>query len=99
MFEPTSRYAPVETATLTRFGDDGQPHSIPYKRRRFVPPPAPDLTVVEHGFERADRLDTVTARYLGDPTRFWLVCDENDVFRPAELEQIGRAIRIPMPRL
>lgn len=99
MFEPTSRYVPIETAKLTRAGSDGEPRSIPYKRRRFVPPPARELGIVEHRFAKSDRLDTVAARYLGDPTRFWLVCDENGVFRPTELEQPGRPIRIPLPRL
>jgi hypothetical protein len=29
--------------------------------------------VVEHTFAAGERLDTVTARYLGDPTQFWQI--------------------------
>jgi hypothetical protein len=45
-----------------------------------------------------ERLDNLTARYLGDPTQFWRVCDANEVFRPDELtETPGRTIDIAMP--
>jgi hypothetical protein len=36
----------------------------------------------------------VTARYLGDPTQFWRLCDANGVLHPVELEQTGRMITI-----
>ena len=56
--------------------------------------------MVEHGFAAGERLDTVTARYLGDPTQFWQICDANLVLRPEELEEeVGRVIHVALPRL
>ncbi len=94
MFEPTSRYAPIETATYLT--PDGR--ELRYVRRRFVPPPQAGATLVEHTATEGDRLDNVTARYLGDPQAFWRVCDANLVVHPDELtDEIGRRIRIALP--
>jgi hypothetical protein len=47
---------------------------------------------------QGDRLDNVTARYLGDPEAFWRICDANNAMRPNELtETIGRRLRITLP--
>ena len=97
MFEPTSRYARIEDATLTAIDDDGRPRVIVYKRRRFIPASEGSTALVEHTVVQGDRLDNITARYLGDPTRFWQVCDANGVLQPAELEEVGRALRIALP--
>jgi hypothetical protein len=100
MFEPTSRYANVETVTLERVDADGNVRAIAYKRRRFVPPAAGQTTLVQHRFAAGERLDTITARYFGEPTQFWQICDANDVLRPSELEaEVGRPITIAMPSL
>lgn len=99
MFGPDSRYASLETARLTRLDLDGRERVIAYARRRFVPSAAGRTTLVEHRFAEGERLDTITARYFGDPTQFWQICDANDVLRPAELEQIGRPITVAMPDL
>jgi hypothetical protein len=97
MFEPTSRYAAIENAALTATDAAGRERIVTYKRRRFVPPAVGMTVLVEHTFVQGDRLDTVTARYVGDPTQFWRVCDANSVLDPAELEEIGRSIRIALP--
>ena len=99
MFEPTSRYASIQDATLTVLDLNGQPRVVVYKRRRFIPSAGGSTTLVEHTVVQAERLDNITARYLGDPTRFWQVCDANGVLQPAELEEIGRALRIAVPGL
>jgi hypothetical protein len=99
MFEPTSRYHGLETATLAVADPDGLPRTIAYVRRRFIPPLSEATHVVEHGFAAGERLDTVTARYLGDPTQFWQICDANLVLRPEDLEDIGRVIHVALPRL
>jgi len=99
MFEPTSRYANLENATLTVMDTDGQPRVLVYKRRRFVPSSAGMTTLLEHTFVQGDRLDNITARYLGDPTQFWRVCDANGVLQPAELEEVGQVIRIALPNV
>lgn len=99
MLDPNSRYAKVETATLQRLDADGRPRLIAYLRRRLIPPPGTSPTLVLHAFAAGERLDTITARYFGDPTRFWQICDANEVLRPTELtDEIGYPISIPLPQ-
>ena len=50
----------------------------------------------EYLVTEGDRLDNITAKYLGDPEAFWRVCDANPIQRPEELEEIGRRIRITL---
>jgi len=97
MFEPTSRYAGIADATFTKLDEDERPLAIVYKRRRFVPSDESSTTLVEHTVSQGERLDNITARYLGDSTLFWKVCDANGVLQPAELEELGRAVRIALP--
>lgn len=97
-FEPGSRYAGLETATRTVPGPDGNDRVIRYVRRRIIPPQDDLPTLAEHQVVEGDRLDVITARYAGDPTLFWRICDANAVLRPAELEAVGRSIRIAMAR-
>lgn len=97
-FDPGSRYQDVGTATHTVVGPDGTEHVIRYARRRIIPPQDDLPTLAEHRVTEGDRLDVVTARYAGDPTLFWRLCDANAVLRPAELEESGRIIRIAMGR-
>lgn len=93
-FSPTSRYYNFETATLKT--PDGR--SIIYLRRRFVPPPENFSLLQEYVVSEGDRLDNVTARFLGDPEQFWRVCDANRAMRPDELtETNGRRLRITLP--
>jgi len=99
MFDKTSRYASCETATLNVTETDGTTREIRYARRRFVPPADGMTVIVEHTFTQGERLDAITAKYLGDPTQFWRVCDANEVMVPEELEEVGRTIRIAMPGL
>ena len=90
-FPPTSRYYGVETAALVTA--DGR--TIAYLRRRFVPPPERIGTLAVHVVAQGDRIDNVTATYLGDPEQFWRVCDANYVLRPEELvDEPGREVRI-----
>jgi hypothetical protein len=94
IFPPTSRYFNIETATFE--GRDGRAHT--FLRRRFVPPPERFSTLLEHVVVQGDRLDNITARYLGDPLQFWRVCDANRAMRPDELtETIGRRLLITLP--
>jgi len=98
MLDPASRYATLETAKLERLDADGRPRVIAYLRRRLIPPGGAAPTLVVHDFSAGERLDTITARYFGDPTRFWLICDANEVMRPTELTaEIGHRIVVPLP--
>jgi len=51
-----------------------------------------------HRVTQGERLDNVTAKYLGDPEQFWRLCDANRALRPQELtETLGRRIAITLP--
>jgi hypothetical protein len=97
MFEPNSRYAPIETAGWT--APDGR--TIPYKRRRFPPPGASLALLAVVKVETGDlgRLDLIVGRALSDPLAFWWICDANDALDPLELVgTAGRLLRIPLPQ-
>ena len=94
MFPINSRYYGIATVTLET--QDGK--QIVFLRRRFVPAPERFDLLTEHTVSEGERLDNITALYLGDPEQFWRVCDANAVIRPEELtETIGRKIRITLP--
>jgi hypothetical protein len=93
-FPPTSRYATVPKAQWT--APDGG--VIVYLRRRFLPPPERFALLQEHAVVEGDRLDNLTARYLGDPEQFWRLCDANNAMFPTELtDSVGRRLRITLP--
>jgi len=94
MFPINSRYYGIATVTVET--QDGK--QIIFLRRRFVPPPERFDLLTEHTVSEGERLDNISALYLGDPEQFWRVCDANGVVRPAELtETVGRKIRITLP--
>jgi hypothetical protein len=91
---PTSRYAAIETSTHTL--PDGR--QVVYLRRRFVPSPESFALLQEHFVVEGDRLDVLTARYIGDPEQFWRVCDANGALLPDDLTSTpGSVIRITLP--
>lgn len=85
MFGPTRRYAAVDDAQLDVTLEDGSTRTIPYKRRRFLPPLDAGTTVAAHRVAAGDRLDLLAHAYLGDATAFWRLCDANPVVRPQAL--------------
>lgn len=94
MFPRTSRYYNIEIVNLVT----ADQRVIVYLRRRFLPNSSNAVIIAEHSVEEGDRLDNVTAKYLGDPEQFWQVCDVNDAMRPDELtDEIGRRLKIAMP--
>ncbi len=99
MFDPQSRYFPIETSTVDVADGEGGRRLVRFVRRRIIPPTEDTLTLVEHLVIDGERLDNITALYLGDPTQFWRVCDANKVLRPTELtDEPGRRIRVAMPK-
>ena len=74
---------------------DGADARSRYMRRRFIPPAdGRDRRSSSTRSPQGERLDHITARYLGDPTQFWRICDANDALRPAELtDEPGRRDR------
>jgi hypothetical protein len=94
IFPASSRYAASGTATWRQ--PDGR--EVQYLRRRFVPSPDNFATLQEHVVVDGDRLDVLTARYLGDPEQFWRLCDANGALQPDELTaSAGTVIRITLP--
>jgi hypothetical protein len=94
VFPPTSRYFGIETSKF----ESADRREIIYVNRRFVPAPERFALLQEHVVVQGERLDNITARYLGDPEQFWRVCDANRAMRPEELtETIGRRLRITLP--
>ncbi len=99
MFDRTSRYFNAKTKTLDVVDDEGRTREVRYAERRFIPPDSNSLSMQEHTVLDGERPDSLAARYLGDPTRFWQMCDANNVMHPDELtEDVGVAVRVPMPR-
>jgi hypothetical protein len=95
MFPPTSRYFNTEIAR--RENVDGS--EVVYLRRRLLPALRTIIVLTEHGVTEGDRLDNVTAQYLGDPEQFWRLADANNALQPEELtREIGRRLNIPLPR-
>lgn len=81
MFAPDSRYATLPTATHT--APDGR--EIVYVTRRFLPRTADLSVVAKAAVGEGDRLDQLSARALGDPGRYWAVCDANEAMHPPDL--------------
>ena len=100
MFDSTSRYAALNTSTIEVPVGDGTTRTVRYVQRRIIPPVGNAPTVIEHTVTQGDRIDNITARYLGDPTAFWLICDANNVLRPNDLtDPAGRVIKIVLPQI
>jgi len=97
MINPTSRYARVDTATLT-VKVDGEARSLRYFRRRFVPSATGLVSLLKHPVKQGDRIDNLAMLYFTDPLQFWRICDVNNVLSPDELvETAGRLISIVLP--
>jgi hypothetical protein len=95
VFPISSRYYGLATATLT--APDGK--QVIYLTRRFLLQPESLALLQEHVVTEGERLDNITAHYLGDPEQFWQVCDANRAMLPEELtETIGRRLRITLPQ-
>lgn len=93
MFPVTSRYHNIETVTLKT----AVSQEIIYLKRRFLPNAAKSLAATEHTVNQDERLDNITAHYLGDPEQFWRLCDANNAMHPDELTaEVGRRLIIPV---
>ena len=96
MFDYTSRYATIETATLAL--NDGD--TVTYVRRRLLPPLDTLQTVAEVTVNDPDRLDLITVRTVGAPEQFWRIADANVAMNPFDLTAIpGERVRIPAPSI
>ncbi len=93
-FPPTSRYYGVKTAShMTSGGKE-----VVCLLRRFVPSSEQVTVVQEHRVSAGERLDHLSAQYLGDPEQYWRLCDANDTTQPDELvERPGSLVNIALP--
>lgn len=99
MFDHTSRYANLETTTLTL--PNGR--MVSYVRRRFLPQGDQLMLLAEVPVTPGERIDLITNRTLGDPLAFWRICDANNAMDPqgmvAEIAaDANRLLRIPVPQ-
>lgn len=97
MVSANSRYAAVGVLMWT--APDGR--QITYLSRRFLPLDGAAMPLAEHVVTKGERLDNITARFLGDPEQFWRVCDANHAMNPDDLtadENIGQRLVIPVPQ-
>lgn len=96
MFDTTSRYYTLETATHTT--PDGR--EITYVHRRFLRQGENLPLLVEVTVTDGDRLDLITARTLGDPEQFWRVADANNAMNPFDLTaEPGQTLRVAVPQV
>jgi len=93
MFDSNSRYYTIETSFITT----STGREVAYKRRRFLPQAPSANPVTEHTVKQGERLDHITARYLGESELFWQLCDVNNAMRPNDLvAELGRKIKITL---
>lgn len=91
MFFKGSRYAGVGQLEIT----DPQGRVMRYKKLRFIPETPGQRT---HTVSQGERLDLLAHQYLGDPERFWRICDANRAMWPDDLvSRPGSTILIPSP--
>lgn len=100
MFDHTSRYYAIATATFTF--PDGR--LVSYVRRRFLPRGNDLPLLAETSVTPGERIDLLADRVYGDPLAFWRICDANDAMDPLEMlneaaDDPGRHLRVPLPQV
>jgi hypothetical protein len=87
MFTPPSRYVSAPTESVT----DARGRTV-----AVVLPPAPPAQTLMgiHALRQGERLDHLAAKYLGDPTGYWRITEQNDVMLPDALTEAPE-IEIP----
>jgi hypothetical protein len=87
------RYDDVGQAVWT--APDGT--GVPYLRRRLLPTADAIVSIQVHDVRLGERVDTIAALELGDPTLSWRLADANLAMRPTELSVPGRVLTVPLP--
>jgi hypothetical protein len=99
MFDKSSRYAALARATIAVPGPDGEPRTVVYVRRRFIPPPESHTPLLRYVVRAGDRLDLIAARQIGDPAQFWRIADANGAQDPLDLTAVaGTPIVVALAR-
>lgn len=79
------RYSGVDVATYEFTDAQGTRQVVRYYRRRFPPNADRPTVLARHRVVPDDRLDLLSARYVGDPLAFWRICDANGALDPDDL--------------
>jgi hypothetical protein len=87
MFDPKSRYAPVETYEVT----DARGRKV---RVVGVPPRPTTGSIGTHVRKQGQRLDHLCYRYLDDPAGYWRIAELNDAM---SAEQLTEAPELEIP--
>jgi hypothetical protein len=91
MFHRGSRYY----SNSYRTHEDENGTTYRYVARRLIPRRAGPLAASVR-LDQAERLDLVAERSLGDPSKFWRLCDVNAVLDPFALNvSSGRLLDVP----
>jgi nucleoid-associated protein YgaU len=94
-----SRYEGVPTATV-QVADGDVVREVVHLLPRVPSDPDAVIALTRHRVQPDDRLDLISARYLGDPAAYWRICDANRALDPAELtgpDAEGSIIVVPTP--
>ena len=93
LFSITSRYNHLPSGTVNC--NNGL---VVYVCRRFLPQ-ADNFSLLQlHTVKEGERTDNIANEFLGDPEKFWQLCDANNVMHPLELtETPGAEIKITLP--
>ena len=95
MFDFTSRYYSIDTATWTN--PEGE--VITYVRRRFLPPLDSMTILATVTTSESDRLDLIASRTIGQGEQFWRLSDANTPMNPFDsTAEPGELVAIPMPQ-
>jgi hypothetical protein len=90
---PSSRYYGAATLPWTLANGT----AVRYLARRIVPQPTIYPATQGYVVADGDRLDNLSATFLGDPLLYWMICDANGSVDPDALTaQAGRAVLIPL---
>lgn len=90
-FPPSSRYHGVPL--LEARDASGRP--VLCASRRFLPE-ADAASASVHVITQGERPDQLASRYLGDPQRYWEICDNNTGKQPWQLASVaGEIVLIP----
>lgn len=93
-FPLSSRYH--DTPQLETTLADGR--TVVFLARRFLPPPGSLATLGFHAVVEGERIDSVAAAELGDPTQWWRLADANGATDPQEMvDEVGELVRVTLP--
>lgn len=101
-----SRYDGVETAALlvpdagAKADGPRSVREVRYLRRRRPATPPTQAPLALHCVADDDRLDLLSARYLGDPLASWRIADANAALDPLAVTSTpGDIVIVPTPEL